>query len=116
VAAAALFYLTGESKYRADADKWHDPSAFTFFNNWNNAQVQGLSIMADAPDVPGAIRSRTHYRSQLRAAVKYYSDCSNDGQAGTFCKCVAFIVQQALVTWNCSSEISVIRARRKKAM
>lgn len=86
VAAAALYYLTGDGKYRTDADKWHDPNAFTFYNNWNNVATQGLAILAGAPDAPGALRSRTHYMGQLRAAVKFYSDCSNDGQAGKCCK------------------------------
>jgi hypothetical protein len=89
VAAAALAYLTGDGGYRADADsKWLEPYAFMFFNNWNNVWPQGVAALAAASDIPGAGRSRSFYQGLLRSGVKYYSECSNGGKSGTFCRCV----------------------------
>jgi hypothetical protein len=60
--------------------------------------VQGLLLMAMAPDVPGAARPKSYYEGKLREVAGYWSACSNDGQAGmgswTFCKC-AFLSQHA---------------------
>jgi hypothetical protein len=92
VAAAALAYLTGDNGYRADADsKWLEPYAFTFFYNWNNVWPQGIAALASAPDMPGAARTKGFYMSLLRSGVKYYSECSNTGRSGTFCRYVSLL-------------------------
>jgi hypothetical protein len=47
-----------------------------------------VAILAGEPSVTGALHDKYYWRGQLRAAVKYYSDCSKDGAAGTYCECV----------------------------
>jgi hypothetical protein len=39
-AAAALYAATGAAAYRAAAEDFWEPSAFLFFNNWNNVYPQ----------------------------------------------------------------------------
>ena len=43
-----------------------------------------------APDLPGAERPKEYYTAQLKETADYWSQCSNEGQAGfgsyTFCK------------------------------
>lgn len=94
VAAAALFSLTGDAAYRADADRmWNDVWAQyqVFLYNWNNVVTQGLVIMSMSPDAPGAQRSRDTYLGFLSNPVRLWTDCSNNGQANmkkkVFCKC-----------------------------
>ena len=98
VAAAALYALTGDASYRADADSMFPtgPQSVeqqSYLYNWNNVLTQGIVILSMEPDVPGAQRSRTFYRGFLRTSVGLWSQCSNDGEATinfyTFCECAA---------------------------
>ena len=93
-AAAALFALTGDAKYRATADRLiaaAGSSAFTFFNSWNNVWAQGVTILAstERQDPAGATRSKGRYREDLKQAVAYWTDCYERGSNGGFCKCAA---------------------------
>lgn len=55
-AAAALFTLTGEAKYRADADRLYSDMAFTFFYSFNEMWCASSAIMLD-PAATIALRS-----------------------------------------------------------
>eukprot|EP00892_Ulva_mutabilis_P000071 jgi/Ulvmu1/10064/UM006_0011.1 len=86
VGAAALYALTGQPFYRADADAlWpsseNSVEQQTFLYNWNNILTQGIIILSMQPDVPGAVRSRDFYRRFLRTSVSLWSQCSNEGEA-----------------------------------
>lgn len=57
--------------------------------------MQGLIMMAMAPDATGAKLSKAYYQGKLKETAAYWSQCSNEGEAGsgsyTFCKCGPFI-------------------------
>eukprot|EP00892_Ulva_mutabilis_P000098 jgi/Ulvmu1/10089/UM006_0036.1 len=82
-AAAAMYALTGEARYREDADVMSEASMGhqIFLLNWNNVFIQGAMLLSMEPDVPGAARSRDFYRRLLRESVGLWSECSNDGDA-----------------------------------
>eukprot|EP00892_Ulva_mutabilis_P000075 jgi/Ulvmu1/10068/UM006_0015.1 len=86
LAAAALYALTGNADYRADADTMFPtgPQSVeqqTFLYNWNNIVTQGIVILSMEPDVPAAANSRDFYRRFLRTSVSLWSQCSNEGEA-----------------------------------
>eukprot|EP00892_Ulva_mutabilis_P000072 jgi/Ulvmu1/10065/UM006_0012.1 len=83
-AAAALYALTGDETYRADADAMWPEATINyqlFLMNWNNVVTQGIAILSMAPDLPGAARSRDFYRDFLRRSVGMWSECSRDGES-----------------------------------
>jgi hypothetical protein len=77
-AAAALYYLTGDTKYRRDVDKWWQTEEL-FKNNWNSVYPQGLTILALTPN-PGK------YADYLKESVQKWVDCSS-GQKTDLCEC-----------------------------
>lgn len=40
VAAAAMYYITGNADYRTQADEYWDESWYSFLFNWNNVPAQ----------------------------------------------------------------------------
>lgn len=92
VAAAALYWFTGDASWRIAADNWYAETAdkSLFYSNWDNTVAQGVAIMASNPfmdqEVAGAT-PRARWQTLLRNGAKLWSDCSNDGAKGDFCKC-----------------------------
>lgn len=77
-----------------DADMWFEDAgdeAFLFFNNWNAMWPQGVQVLAttDQPDPTGILVSQLGWMERLKLGVSFWTDCSEDGTAGTFCVCVA---------------------------
>ena len=90
-AAAAMFAMTGDAKYRRDADGFFQQGAFLFNNNWDNTWAQGVTILATTAraDPANTARSQGTYRAAMKASVKDWTDCSINGAKGEFCKCAA---------------------------
>lgn len=89
-AAAALFQLTGESKYRDDADSmyWNPKDIMlTKLINWDNPWMLGAAVMAGTKEPKGAAVRNSEYLEAVADTVRNWSQCSNEGQSGDFCKC-----------------------------
>jgi hypothetical protein len=89
-AAAALFQLTGDAGFRADADAWWDavgPKDSAFYLNWNNVVPLGVVALASAGAPAAAAHNRAFYIAQLKNIVDRWSTCSNEGKTDTICKC-----------------------------
>ena len=86
--AAALYYLTGTTGYRSDADLFYGQSnPFLFYYQWNSVVAQGVVIMSTVPyaDVSGLI-TKAGWQDKLRAAVAETVQCKTAGSVGTYCQ------------------------------
>jgi hypothetical protein len=91
-AAAALYLLTGDVKYRDDADKKWWGGSDLFNNNWNHVYTQGITIMAITPN-PG------RFTDLLKESVQKWVDCSN-GVKTDLCECASSLLPVCLITCN----------------
>ena len=53
--------------------------------------MQGLLMMAMAPDMKGAVHSKMYYQVEVQEGASFWSACSYDGvqayQGNPYCKC-----------------------------